>query len=185
MKNEKQNRHMQSALNDLQQLPDGFVFNSQEVWAGLEQQLPKKQQKKANWYYAAAAILLIAGTTCFLFLNKTKQAANTPVTVNTVVSPAEKMISLPSHQQKNKEPLITHTSRTVKQTVRANPTDLSEQKELVQFSIQQSQPAAAISEQTTTTIPSVEKHYQNTESCTLMNWINPLSRQPTRLPGLS
>jgi hypothetical protein len=37
---------MQSALNDLQQLPDGFVFNSQKFGPGLNNNYQKNSKKK-------------------------------------------------------------------------------------------------------------------------------------------
>jgi hypothetical protein len=158
MQNEKQNKHIQSALNDLQQLPVGVTFSSQKVWAGLEQQLPNSEPKKRSWYYAAAAILFLIIITSVVFLNKTKQSYHAPTIVTTPVVPAKNTSFLPVRQQKNKEPLITHTSsHTVKHTANTNILILPGQKETPPPSTQYGQPGATVPEQVAATVLPAEK----------------------------
>lgn len=69
MQGDKQNNQIRSAIDGLEQLPEGFSFNSQRVWTGIEEKLPGEKQKKATWYYAAAAAVLLMGASYFVFLS--------------------------------------------------------------------------------------------------------------------
>lgn len=157
MQNEKQNKHIQQTVGELQQLPDGFAFNSQKVWGGLEQQLPGRQQKKVGWYYVAAAVLSIACTTYFVFSNKAKHLAITQAIVNPVTAPLQGIASLPVPQQKNKKESSIKISHTVKQTIKTNVTVLPEQKEVAGISMQPPEPVATQVEQTVTITLPAEK----------------------------
>src|SRR6188768_4152012 len=100
MQQEKQTKQIRSVIDELQKVPDGFVFNSQQVWTGLEQQLPGAKKKNANFYYAAAAVLLITGTVYLGFMkNDAKQVLNTP-TAGHPVLPQKKPEALLIHQDK-------------------------------------------------------------------------------------
>lgn len=103
MQNDKQNNQVRSAIEELDQLPDGFNFNSRHTWAKIEEKLPGKQQRTTAWYYAAAAIVLLAGISSFFYF-KTSPGNNNAstgfaVTVNPVfsTSPKENKNSTPRH----------------------------------------------------------------------------------------
>lgn len=60
MQQEKQNNQWAETVGSLQELPEGFHFDAQHVWKGLEQQLPAPAKKDRFLYYAAASMLVIA-----------------------------------------------------------------------------------------------------------------------------
>jgi hypothetical protein len=68
MQEDKQNKEIRSSIDGLDQLPEGFAFNSQRAWNGIEEKLPGKKQGKPVWHYAAAAVILLMGVSYFLFL---------------------------------------------------------------------------------------------------------------------
>jgi predicted outer membrane repeat protein len=112
MQSERQNNHIQQAVDGLQQVPDRFVFNSGETWSGLEQRLPGKKKKK-TWYYAAAAILLVAGTVYLGFLsNKSKLIVNGGAIASAALQP-EKKFAKPAFNQKNVHITVSASSLRV------------------------------------------------------------------------
>ncbi len=68
MQERKQNNSIQSAVNDLKEIPDGFQFRQDLLWDKLELNLPTRQ-KRILWYYSAAAIILISVSCAVFFLN--------------------------------------------------------------------------------------------------------------------
>jgi hypothetical protein len=82
MQDDKQNNPIRSALDGLDQLPEGFAFNSQRAWNGIEEKFPGKKQNRPFWYYAAAAIVLLVGAAYLaFFMRPMKSVAETQAAV--------------------------------------------------------------------------------------------------------
>lgn len=115
MQNEKQNKHIQQTVGELQQLPDGFAFNSQKVWTGLEQQLPAKKKNYTTWYYAAAAVLLVSGAAYFSVLtSNTGQLADKQLTAGLSVPGKPKTVVVPVIHRTNNQPAPVSALHAVK-----------------------------------------------------------------------
>ncbi|MDB5211597.1 MAG: hypothetical protein JWQ30_2424 [Sediminibacterium sp.] len=158
MQEEKQNKQIRNTLDELQQLPEGFVFNNQKVWAGLEQQLPGKKNKKATWYYAAAVILLMAGAAYLLLVknnNKEFVKETTVVNFRSEANPAVSPVILPKnilHTQVKAEAYIT--KKKPHQLIPAIPVA---QKEINNDGIKIDPPAVAPAEQIVVITPPVQQ----------------------------
>lgn len=89
MQHLKQDDSIRTAITEMQQLPESFLFNNQKVWSAIETRLPEKRKSAKKWYLAAAAILLL--TVTFYFTSTTNnykqltqnEVQTTPVTVTT------------------------------------------------------------------------------------------------------
>jgi hypothetical protein len=155
MQQEKQTKQIRAAIDELQQVPDSFVFNSPQVWTGLEQQLPGAKKKNAKFYYAAAAVLLITGTVYLGFMkNDTKQVLNTP-TAGLPVLPQKKSEVPLIHQYKiqqqhNSTGLVQPAKKKVNQQI--NTIALA-QKEPDNPETKEPQPIIVPMEQATANIP--------------------------------
>lgn len=130
MQNEKQNKHIQQTVGELQQLPNGFAFNSQKVWISLEQQLPVKKITRTTWYYAAAAILLVAGTAYLTMrTGNTSQFTDKKLTAGLPVPGKQKTVVAPIHKTNDQPALVSTLPPAVKkQVVQAVATKLSGEK---------------------------------------------------------
>lgn len=104
MQGDKQNNQIRSAIDGLEQLPEGFSFNSQRVWNGIEEKLPGREQKNKAWYYAAAAALVLIGASYFVFL---PQPVKTSVEPQAVIAGVKKMLTRGEKENKNAVAVIS------------------------------------------------------------------------------
>jgi hypothetical protein len=88
MQDDKQNKQIRSAIDGLDRLPEGFAFNSQRAWNGIEEKLPGKKQNRPIWYYAAAAIVLLMGASYIVFFSHSTKAAVETQSAVTASAPA-------------------------------------------------------------------------------------------------
>ena len=169
MQQEKQTKQIRSVIDELQKVPDGFVFNNQQVWTGLEQQLPGTKKKNAKFYYAAAAVLLITGTVYLGFMkNDAKQVLNTS-TAGHPVLPQKKPEALLIHQDKiqqqhNLTGAVQSAKKKINQQINTIPLA---QKEADNPEKKEPQPIIVPIEQATAVIPPI---------------IEPQKEEPKKLP---
>jgi|GEM_PF-4838175 len=93
MQQEKQNNQWAEPVGSLQELPDGFQFNSQKVWNELEQQLPVPSKKSWTVYYAAASVLVIALSALF-FLQPSQPERSIIVAAQPAAQPLKSAIKI-------------------------------------------------------------------------------------------
>lgn len=89
MQHLKQDDSIRTAITEMQQLPESFLFNNQKAWSAIETRLPEKRKFPKKWYLAAAVILLL--TASFYFTSTTNnykqltqnKVQTTPISVTT------------------------------------------------------------------------------------------------------
>lgn len=91
MYNEKQNNTLKDSINGMQELPDGFSFDPNRVWNGMEQQLSVPRKKNRYLNYAAASLILMT-VTVYMLVRDTQQLAAPALvaTRNKPVAPVRK-----------------------------------------------------------------------------------------------
>lgn len=66
MQHLKLDNSIRKAIDEMQEMPEGFVFNSQGAWLGIEQKLPQKTKSIRKGYFAAAAVILLMAANYFI-----------------------------------------------------------------------------------------------------------------------
>ncbi len=95
-------------LLGMEQVPEGFTFRKEAVWAGLEAQLqPERKRPVMVWWWAAAAVVLILAGMALVRQPK----ASLPVATGLVVQPnvPERNAIPPA----NERPIVVHPTKPV------------------------------------------------------------------------
>jgi hypothetical protein len=157
MQDDKQNKQIRSAIDGLDQLPEGFAFNSQRAWNGIEEKLPGKKQNRTVWYYAAAAIVLLMGASYIAFFNHSTTLTIQTQPVATAPAPAV----LPGLKEKKiietgRSQVMANKRSNNKKSIAPKPIPSPIAKEIIDVAEAKETPATAQVEQVFPPVNSIE-----------------------------
>lgn len=126
MQHLKQDDSIQSAIHEMQHLPEGFSFNPQKAWSGIEKKLPEQANTSHKWYWAAAVFIFTIVTLYFTATSPNHNSLtqnNTRQTPSTVIRNAQK-----SSPTQNEAPasLLTRDPKKTKKSITPMPKKNSE-----------------------------------------------------------